>query len=85
MSKIIEGDTVQILFTGSAINEAEVIHTPAGAGDMWQLKFRGNQGKQLVMALNPYCSTLEGFVKCLDGQPNTSSNVETPNAVISSK
>jgi len=59
--RILSGDKVEVIhIEGTYI--ATVIHTPGGAGDLWQVECDSGA----VLALNPYCSKFVGFKKLVD-------------------
>ena len=60
--RIQAGDEVIIYYTrlsGWPSERVVVIHTPAGAGDLWQFK----RGDGSVFALNPYCPDFSHLVR----------------------
>ena len=57
--KIKVDDRVRISWTGHPSEHGTVIHTPSGAGDLWQVEF--DDGR--VAAINPYGPRFEGFWK----------------------
>ena len=53
------GDKVNVVYVGDLIFNAIVIRTPAGPGDLWQIK----EENGVVRAINPYGPEFCEFIK----------------------
>jgi hypothetical protein len=53
------GDTVKLLYADGEVIIAEIVHTPGGAGDSWQVRSQAGT----MMLVNVYASDFIGMFK----------------------